>query len=134
MAVACHKVGNRAGLKNRKERTMSTSKAKKKGPPPVFRARVGRCTASVFEQKNQEDNRTFFTINVQRGVRNEEDGSWKNYNSFGGREVQNAIKALDLAHNWVIAAEAKIYGSHPADDPEPAADDMEGFEPSYEPN
>lgn len=75
---------------------MSTSTTPSK--PPVARIRVGNVSASVWAR--QTEKRTFYSVTLERSYRDAQD-KWHSTSSLDALDLQNARKALDLAHDQI---------------------------------
>lgn len=86
---------------------MATSQSSgSRRPEKVFR--IGYVTASVFghEVKNGDDTRTVRSVNIQKRY---VDGDEVKYtSSFGLAELPQALRALQMATNWVEQQEATV--------------------------
>jgi hypothetical protein len=71
--------------------------------PPVAKIRVGNVTANVWARMT--DKRTFYSVTVERSYRDQDD-KWKSTDSLDQFDIQNARKALDLAHNEILKLES----------------------------
>jgi hypothetical protein len=68
---------------------------------PVHRTRVSNVSVAIW--RNVNDNGTFYNISApQRGYQNSDD-AWRNTDALGADDIQNAIKAMNMAHDWIIA-------------------------------
>ena len=86
---------------------MSTSESSP-GRRPEKLFRIGYVTASIFahEVRNGETSRVVRSVNVQKRYT---DGNEVKYtSSFGLAELPQALRALQLATQWVEDAEASI--------------------------
>ena len=75
---------------------------------PEKQFRIGLVSASVFanEVRTENGKRCIRNVNLQRRYREGEE--WKSSTSFGLSDLPNAIRALQLAQEYVEAKEADI--------------------------
>ena len=73
-----------------------------KGVPPVKTFKAGAVRASVFENQQQAEGRSFVThrVAVDRSYR-DRDGNWQTTNSYSGLEIAKAILVLQKAFEFV---------------------------------
>ena len=74
-----------------------------KSGKPIKSIRIGLLTASIWKRTGQHGD--FYNTAVQRSYKDGED--WKYSDSFGREDLLTASKLLDLAHSWIIKAEAE---------------------------
>lgn len=79
-------------------------------PEKVFR--IGRCSASVFKnlvepKEEGGQRRTVRSVNLQRRYK-DDDGEWKTATSFGLSDLPCAVRALQLAQEYVEGVEADV--------------------------
>lgn len=81
----------------------STAKATKEAPQkPISKHRVGHVTADVWANKNDEG-KFSYSVTLQKSYKDDSD-KWHNTDFLFASDIQQARKALDLAHTWVINA------------------------------
>lgn len=67
--------------------------------PPVHELRLGRCVATIWARETDTGRR--YNVTVCRLYR---DGQrWERSNSFGRDDLPLVRKALDRAHDWILA-------------------------------
>ena len=75
---------------------------------PEKQFRIGLISASVFANEVQTENgkRRIRNVNLQRRYR--EGDEWKSWTTFGLGDLPNAIRALQLAQEYVETKEADV--------------------------
>ena len=67
---------------------------------PAHRTRVSNISVAIW--RNTSDKGTWYSVSApQRGYKTDDD-AWRNTDALGQDDIQNARKALDLAHDWII--------------------------------
>jgi hypothetical protein len=77
---------------NRKETIMSQQ--------PAHRIRVSNISVAIW--RNSNDNGTWYSVSAPQRSYKTDDEAWRNTDALGQDDIQNARKALDLAHDWII--------------------------------
>lgn len=78
---------------------MSDTPTTSKKQPPVHKVRVGYVSASIWARSTEKG--TYYTATLQRSYRDGK-GKWHSTDFIDGDELQNARKALDIAHDHIL--------------------------------
>lgn len=69
---------------------------------PIHEIRMGRIKATIWE--NQSQNGVWYSVQISRLYKNE-DGKWKQVDSFGRHDLPLVAKLADQAHSWIYETE-----------------------------
>ena len=73
---------------------------------PVERLRIGRLSASIWENQGANGESKFYTVTIDRRYRDGE-GTWKTGRSFGRDDLLGVAKLADQAHTRILALEQR---------------------------
>jgi hypothetical protein len=78
------------------------------GKGPVSKLRVGNVTANIWRRATEK--KTFYSVTLERGYKDAQDKR-QSTSSLDAVDIQNARKALDLAHDRIRILEGETSGS-----------------------
>jgi hypothetical protein len=67
---------------------------------PAHRTRVSNISVAIW--RNSSDTGTWYSVSAPQRSYKGNDDAWRNTDALGGDDIQNARKALDLAHEWIL--------------------------------
>lgn len=73
---------------------------------PVERLRIGRLSASIWDNQSANDDGKFYTVTIERRYRDGE-GTWKTGRSFGRDDLLGVAKLADQAHTRILALQQR---------------------------
>lgn len=73
---------------------------------PAYEIRLGSVKATIWPHHSEKGVR--FNVTICRLYRDED--AWKTSESFGRDELPLAIKALDMAHTWILTTGTTVSG------------------------
>lgn len=83
---------------------------------PVHEIRLGNIRATIW--RNEHDGKIRHNITLSRGYR-DQNGEWKDIQSFGRDDVPRVIKCADLAYEWIFANAGNTAPSDPQESGQP---------------
>jgi hypothetical protein len=73
---------------------------KEKKKPPIATFRLGQVKASVWSNRNQSKNKTYYSVTVTRSY-TDQNGQWQDTGSFMAHHIPLVLKVLEHAYAYV---------------------------------